>query len=77
MLPIGIQPARALDQPRQQRAFRQGKLLHVFTKVCLGGLAESIDRKAATLAQRNLVGINLEDLLLGEAMLQLEGNDDL
>ena len=33
--------------------------------------------KAAALAEVDLVGVHLEDLLLGEAMFELKGDDDL
>jgi len=32
-MPVGIQPAGALDEARQQRAFRQAELVHVFREV--------------------------------------------
>jgi hypothetical protein len=66
-----------LDHPGEECAFRQVKLAHVFAKVGLRGLAESVDGETAALAKVDLVGVELEELLLVEAVLQLESNDDL
>ena len=73
----GIQPVRALDDACQQRALRQIQLAHILAEVGLRRLAESVDRKAAPLPQVDLVGVHLKNLLLGEAVLQLERDQDL
>ena len=52
-------------------------MAHVLAEVGLRGLAESVDGKAAALAQVDLVGVHLEDLLFIEAMFELESDDDL
>ena len=51
--------------------------LHILAEVGLRCFAEAVDRKTAALPEGDLVGIHLEDLLLGEAVLELEGDDDL
>ena len=76
-MPVGIQPARALDHPRQQRAFGQVELPYILAEIRLRRLAESVDRETPLLPERNLIGVHLEDLLLVEPALQLEGDDDL
>ena len=73
----GLKPIRALNHAGQQRALGQVELAHILAEVGLRGLAKSVDGKAAALAQVDLVGIHLEDLLLGEAVFELEGDDDL
>ena len=55
----------------------RSSLLHVLAEVGLRGLAEAIDGEAAALAEIDLVGVHLEDLLLVEAVFELEGDDDL
>ena len=45
-------------------------------KVGLGGFAEAVDGEGAALAEVHLVGVHLEDLLLGEARFELEGDHD-
>src|SRR6185437_589823 len=60
-----------------QSGLRQCELAHILAKKGLRRLAESVHRKAAALPQRNLVRIKLKNLLLGEAMLELKGDNDL
>src|ERR1700733_6370455 len=74
---VGIAIAWTLDHPSQERALGKVQLPHVFAKVGLRGLPEAVDGEASLLSQRNLVGIDLEDLLLVEAILQLEGDGNL
>ncbi len=73
----GIEVAGPLDDAGQECALGQVELAHVLAEVDLRCLAEAVDGEAAALAQRNLVGVHLEDLLLVEAVFELEGNDDL
>ena len=77
---IGIKRAGLLDHAGEQRAFGQIELAHIFAEVGLGGLAHSVDAERSLLAEGNLVGIHLEDLLFGVAVFELEGDrglDDL
>ena len=74
---VGVQRARLLDHPGQQRAFCEVELADVLAEVGLGGLAEAVDAERSLLAKRDLVGIHREDLLLGVAVLKLEGDGDL
>ncbi len=53
------------------------ELAEVFAEEGLGGFAEAVDGEAAALAEVDLVGVHLEDLLLVEAGFELEGDDDL
>ena len=73
----GIEVVRALDDARQHGALGQIELADILAEVGLRSLAEAIDREAAALAQVDLVCVHLEDLLLGEAMFELEGDEDL
>src|SRR4030088_2366221 len=43
----------------------------------LGCFAEAVDAVASALAEVDLVGVHLEDLLFVEAGLELEGDEDL
>src|SRR6185437_7721103 len=76
-VPVWIQAAGALDKTGKQSGLRQCELAHILAKKGLRRLAESVHRKAAALPQRNLVRIKLKNLLLGEAMLELKGDNDL
>ena len=73
---IRIQRAGLLNHACQQRAFGEVKLANILAEVGLGGLAEAVDAERSLLAERDLVGVHLEDLLLGVAVLQLEGDGD-
>ena len=73
----GFKSVGALNHAGQQRALGQIELAHILAEVGLRGLAKSVDREAAALAEVDLVGVHLEDLLLGEAVLELEGDEDL
>ncbi len=73
----GIEAVGPLNDAGQQRALGQIELAHILAEVGLRGLAESVDGKAAALAQVDLVGVHLEDLLLVEAVFELERDDDL
>jgi uncharacterized protein with GYD domain len=53
------------------------ELAEVFAEEGLRGLAEAVDGVAAALAEVDLVGVHLEDLLLVEAGFELEGDHDL
>ena len=74
---IGIEVAGALNDAGEESALGQVELAHVLAEVGLRGFAKAIDGEAAALPHGNLVGVHLEDLLLVEAMLKLEGDDDL
>ena len=73
---VGIQRAGLLDHAGQQRAFCEIELADILAEVGLGGLAEAVDAERSLLAKRDLVGVHLEDLLLGVAVLKLEGDGD-
>ena len=68
---------RPLDHARDQGALRQVELANVLAEVGLRRLAETVDAEAAALAEVDLVGVHLENLLLVEARLQLKGDHDL
>ena len=74
---IGIEAVGALDGAGEQSALCGGELAEVFAEEGLGGLTEAVHGEGAALAEVDLVGVHLEDLLLGEAMLELEGDEDL
>ena len=73
----GSEVVGPLDHAGEHGAFGEIELLNVFAEVGLGGFAEAVDGEAAALAEVDLVGVHLEDLLLGEAVFELEGDDDL
>ena len=66
-----------LNHAGKHRALRQVQLPHVFAEVGLRRLAKAVDGKASLLPQRNFVGIELKDLLLVEAVFQLESDGNL
>src|SRR6202012_2071983 len=72
-----VEAAGALDDAGEQSALIEIELADILAEEGLGGLAKAIDGEAAALAEGDLVGVHLEDLLLGEAVFQLEGDDDL
>ena len=74
---VGIEVAGALDHAGEQGALGEIELAEVFAEVGLGGFAEAVDGEAAALAEVDLVGVHLEDLLLVEAGFELEADDDL
>ncbi len=74
---VGVEAAGALDHAGEQGELGEIELAEVFAEVGLGGLAEAVDGEGATLAEADLVGVHLEDLLLGEAALEMEGDEDL
>ena len=74
---IGIAPTWVLDQARDQSALRQIELPQVLPEERLGRLAEAVDLERPAPPNVHLVGVHLEDLLLVEARLKLEGDHDL
>ena len=74
---IRIEKAGMLDHSRQHGALGEIQLLHVFAEIGLRRLAKAVDGKASLLPQGDLIGIDLEDLLLVKAVLQLKGDGDL
>src|ERR1700739_1895202 len=72
-----IEVVGPLDDAGKHRALSQIQLLNILAKVRLCGLAESINREAAALAQVDLVRVRLENLFLREAMFQVKGHEDL
>ena len=67
--------AGPLHHTGQHGRFRQVQLRDVFTEVGAGGLAEAVDAECAEAAQIDLVCIVFEDLLLGQLMLQVHGDE--
>ena len=67
---VGVEAAGALDHAGEQGAVGEVELLEVLAEEGLGGFAEAVDVVAAAVAEVDLVGVHLEDLLLGEAMLR-------
>ncbi len=64
---------RANDS-REVGAFGQRQLPQILSKVGDAGLRESANSKAPAVAEVNFVGIQLENLLFVEALLDLDGN---
>src|SRR5713101_6760808 len=65
---------RRANDPREVRAFRQPQLAQILSEVGDAGFREATYAKAPAVAQVNFVGVQLEDLLLVEALLKLDGN---
>ncbi len=74
---IGGEVVGALDHASEEGGLGEIELAEIFAEVGLGGLAEAVDGEAAALAEVDLVGVHLEDLLLVEAGFELEADDDL
>ena len=73
---VGIAVAGALEHAGEEGAFGEVELLEVFAEEGLCGFAEAVDVVAAAVAEVDLVGVHLEDLLLVEARFELEGDHD-
>ncbi len=56
----------------EESGFAEGELAHVLAEIGLGGFAKSADGKTAAIAQINFVGIQLENLLLGKALVDFD-----
>ena len=76
-VPVGGEVIGPLHHSCQQGTLGQVQLLQVLAEVGLCRLAEPIDGKRTALPQVDLVGIHLEDLLLGKATLELVRDHDL
>src|SRR5205823_404197 len=74
---VWVEDARPLDEAGELRRLGQIDLAEVLPEVDLGGLPETADIERPPPAQIHLVGVVLEDFLLGEALLQLQGDDHL
>ena len=74
---VGVEAVGALDEAGEGGELGGVELLQVLAEEALGGLAEAIDGERAALAEVDLVGVHVEDLLLGEAGFELEGDEDL
>src|ERR1700733_5619831 len=72
----GVIVGRA-DDACEVGVFGERELAEIFSEVGDAGFGESADAKAAAIAEVNLVGIELEDLLLVEALLQLHSDHQL
>jgi hypothetical protein len=74
---IGIQSCGRLDGAGEEGTLCGIELLQILTEEGLSGLTEAVDGIAAALAEVDLVGVHLEDLLLVEPGFELEGDHDL
>ena len=72
-----VEDARPLDQPGELRRLGQIDLAEILAEVDLRRLPEAADIERPAPAEIDLVGVVLEDLLLGEALLQLQRDDHL
>src|ERR1700730_2079272 len=55
-------------------AFRQSELPQILAKISDAGLGKAANPEAAAVAEINFVGIQFENLLLGETLLESERN---
>ena len=76
-MPVRRKIAGTLNDSGQQGAFRQSEILYVLVEVGARAFAHTHDAETAALPERNLVGIHLEDALLGELLLQVHRDNHL
>ena len=76
-MPVGRQPARALDDACQQRRFGQRDVFQVFIEIGARCFAEAADGERSALPQVHPVAVELENLLLAELLFQFLGDQHL
>ncbi len=62
---------RRADDPAEKRRFARRQFVNVLAEIGFRRLAESANRKAAAIAEIDVVRVELEDLLLREALVDL------
>src|ERR1700683_3132680 len=65
---------RSADDAGEESAFGDVEVANILAEVGLGGFAASANCEGAAIAEVSLVGVESEDLLLGEALIELEGD---
>ena len=73
----GIEVVGALNDAGQQCALGQVELAHILAEVGLRRFTEAVDGKAAALAEWNSLAYISKICFFVEAVLKLEGDDDL
>ena len=63
---------RSANDAAEESGFAEGELADVFTEVGLGSLSEAANREAAAIAEIDFVGIELKNLLFGEAVIDFD-----
>ena len=76
-MPVGIETAWTLDHSGEQSVLRGIQLLEVFAEEGLRSLTKAVDVVAAAMAEVDLVGVHLEDLLFRESCFELKGDEQL
>src|SRR6185503_667426 len=71
------EPTRALDNTCQERGFGQREVLDVLVKIGAGGFGQATDREGSALPKRHPVRVKLENLLLGELLLEFGSDQHL
>ena len=74
LVPVRVVQVRLLDHARQQRRLLHLQLAHVLAEVHLRRLAEAPHGECAPLPQVHLIGVVLENLLLGQLLFNLQGD---
>ena len=69
--------AGAAEHAGEHSGFGDGELADVLAEVSFGSLAEAANGEAAATPEVNLIAVELEDLLLGELLLQLQSDHEL
>src|SRR5262249_51866012 len=69
-----IPARRGVDHSRQQRGVLKTDVAQVLAKIDFSALAQPLDAEASGLAKRNGICVVLENLLLGELLLQVQRN---
>ena len=60
------------DDATEECSFAEAEIAHVFSEVSLRRFAKSSNRKAAAISEIDLIGVELKDLLLREAMIDFD-----
>ena len=64
-----------MDDPGEKRGFRQGHFAEILVEVRQRSLAKSVNREAAAVPEIDFIGVELENLLLVEAVLEFQRYD--
>jgi hypothetical protein len=76
-MPVGRQPARPLDDSRQQRRLGQRNVFQVLIEIGARCFAEAANGERSALPQVHPIAVELENLLLAELLFQLLGDQHL
>src|ERR1700682_5228375 len=72
-----VEVARPLDESGQGCGVAQAQFVQIFVEVRARRLAKPVDAESAVPAEKNRVAVILQDLLLGQYLLQVQRNEHL